>query len=126
MRQTAWRHSLRAALAAAGQGSVLVLLADLPEITTADLQTLLRRHAEVPDRILRATAEDGTPGHPVLFPDWALPELAALSGDAGARDVLRRQQGRVELVPLPGRHAVTDLDTPEDWAAWRGIGAQGL
>jgi hypothetical protein len=23
------------------------------------------------------------------------------------------------LITLPARHAVTDLDTPEDWAAWR-------
>jgi hypothetical protein len=22
-------------------------------------------------------------------------------------------------VALPGLHAITDLDTPEDWAAWR-------
>ncbi|PJE36025.1 nucleotidyltransferase family protein, partial [Pseudooceanicola lipolyticus] len=26
---------------------------------------------------------------------------------------------RVQLVPLPGQRARADLDTPEDWAAWR-------
>jgi CTP:molybdopterin cytidylyltransferase MocA len=111
--------SLRAGLAAAGAGAVLILLADLPEITTDDLLRVLKRHSEAPERILRAMAEDGTPGHPVLFPAWALPELAAMSGDAGAREVLRRHAKQVYAVPLPGRHAVTDLDTPEDWAAWR-------
>jgi CTP:molybdopterin cytidylyltransferase MocA len=117
--------SLRAGLAAAAPGAVLVHLADLPEVTTADLMHLLDRHREAPDRILRATADDGTPGHPVLFPDWVRADLMALSGDVGARDVLRRHADRVDLVRLPGRHAVTDLDTPEDWAAWRAAPRNG-
>jgi CTP:molybdopterin cytidylyltransferase MocA len=110
--------SMRAGIAAAGPRPVLVLLADLPEITTEDLLLLLVHHQTDPDRILRATAEDGTQGHPVLFPPWALPELAFLTGDAGARDLLKREVGRTDLIALPARHAVTDLDTPEDWAAW--------
>jgi CTP:molybdopterin cytidylyltransferase MocA len=43
----------------------------------------------------------------------------ALHGDEGARSVLAAQASRVRLCPLPLRHAVTDLDTPEDWAQWR-------
>lgn len=111
--------SIRAGVKAAGARPVLVLLADLPEITTDDLCLLLARHALAPGLILRATAADGTPGHPVLFPDWALPGLAALTGDSGARDLLQQHRDRTERVALPARHAVTDLDTPEDWAAWR-------
>jgi molybdenum cofactor cytidylyltransferase len=111
--------SIRAGVRAAGARPVLVLLADLPEITTDDLSLLLARHAVAPDLILRATAADGTPGHPVLFPAWALPGLAALTGDSGARDLLQQHRDRTEMVALPARHAVTDLDTPEDWAAWR-------
>ena len=57
----------------------------------------------VPDRILRATAQDGTPGHPVLFPAWAVPELASLTGDSGARDLLKREAGRTENIALPAR-----------------------
>ena len=111
--------SIRAGVRAAGARPVLVLLADLPEITTDDLSLLLARHAVAPDLILRATAADGTPGHPVLFPEWALPGLSALTGDNGARDLLQQNRARTEMVALPARHAVTDLDTPEDWAAWR-------
>jgi CTP:molybdopterin cytidylyltransferase MocA len=40
-----------------------------------------------------------------------------LNGDRGARIVLEGETVRV--LPLPGRRAVTDLDTPEDWEAWR-------
>lgn len=111
--------SIRAGVAAAGNGSVLLLLADLPDITTRDLHRLIERHRSAPDLILRATAADGTPGHPVLFPARYLPQLARLQGDTGARDMLARHARQTEFIALPARHAVTDLDTPEDWAAWR-------
>jgi molybdenum cofactor cytidylyltransferase len=42
-----------------------------------------------------------------------------LTGDQGARDLLRAHADDVRAVVLPARHAVTDLDTPEDWANWR-------
>lgn len=116
--------SLTAGLAALPQPApVLLLLGDMPEITAADLSRVLAAHAAAPDRIHRGAGSDGTPGHPVLFPPWARADLANLSGDQGARAVLTRHAARVTLVPLPGDHATTDLDTPEDWARWRA--AQG-
>jgi CTP:molybdopterin cytidylyltransferase MocA len=69
------------------------------------------------DTVVRAASEDGQPGQPVVFPARLRPDLLALTGDAGGRDILRREE--VMLVPLPGRRALTDLDTPEDFAAWR-------
>ncbi len=111
--------SLRRGAAWAGGRALMVLLPDLPEITGADLRAVLRGFDGA--HILRATAADGTPGHPVVFPARCLAELARLRGDEGARQVLARHDLR--LVALPGRRAVTDLDTPEDWAAWRAGGA---
>ena len=112
--------SLRAGVSALpARAPVLVLLADMPEITTADLCAVLASFAATPDRIHRGTGQDGTPGHPVIFPAWARPELLALTGDQGARPLLSRHAAEVTLVPLPGTHATCDLDTPEDWAAWR-------
>lgn len=97
---------------------VVVLLADMPEITADDLAALV---ADWDGRAIhRAAGADGTPGNPVLFPATDFPALAGLSGDRGARDLLRAEAGRTRLVPLPGAHALTDLDTPEDWARWRG------
>jgi len=118
-------ESLKSGLAALpGDAAVLLLLADLPEITAEDLRTVLQAAAAAPQLIYRGTAADGTPGHPVLFPPWARAELAALQGDEGARSLLRRHADRVRPVPLPGRHATTDLDTPEDWAAFRALRGQ--
>jgi CTP:molybdopterin cytidylyltransferase MocA len=49
-----------------------------------------------------------------------LGELAEVRGDRGGRDLLARHADRLYRLALPGRRAVTDLDTPEDWARWRG------
>lgn len=99
--------------------AVLMLLADLPDLTVEDLQTMARAYRETPDQILRATDAAGTPGHPVILPPWTRPDLMRLNGDNGARPILQRHVSKLRLIPLPGRHATTDLDTPEAWAAWR-------
>ena len=33
--------------------------------------------------------------------------------------LLRREAGRVHLLPLADDRAAVDLDTPDDWGAWR-------
>jgi len=100
---------------ARGAAALMVLLPDLPDLTLGDMRALLAAFDGA--RILRATAEDGRAGHPVVFPARHLPDMAALRGDAGARAILAAQE--VARIALPGARAVTDLDTPEDWAAWR-------
>jgi CTP:molybdopterin cytidylyltransferase MocA len=111
-------HSLATGIRAVGSpDGVMILLADMPDITAADLDALLRAvdgHA-----IVQATTESGVPGHPVVFPRDLLPELASLDGDRGAKPVLARHAGRIRRVPLPGERAATDLDTPGDWQDWR-------
>jgi CTP:molybdopterin cytidylyltransferase MocA len=100
---------------------VLLVLADLPEIGAEDLMAMIRAHAAHPERIIRATSQAGMPGHPVLFPARLRPALLRLKGDQGARDILRTEADQILPLPLPGSRAVTDLDTPEDWAAWRAL-----
>ena len=98
---------------------VMILPADMPDLTTDDLRLVLDHFARDPSRIWRGSTADGHEGHPVLFPADLIPALAAMSGDEGGRSVIRAQRDRVSLVTLPDRHALLDLDTPEDWAAWR-------
>lgn len=100
--------------------AVIILPADMPEIETEDIQKLIQSFQSSPHpMLLQATAEDGTPGHPVLFPQDCFMALQTLTGDQGARDILRMNAHRLRQVPLPGRRALTDLDTPEAWDAWR-------
>jgi CTP:molybdopterin cytidylyltransferase MocA len=111
--------SLRAAVAEApDEAPLAVLLADMPEIRTEDLIALIDAFEDGgADTVVRAASEDGLPGQPVIFPARLRPDLLAVAGDAGGREILRRES--VRLVPLPGRRALTDLDTPEEFAAWR-------
>src|ERR1700687_4331524 len=61
-----------------------------------------------PGRDLVVPVHQGIPAHPVLFGRALFPELEALSGDVGAREVVRRHERdavRIEVEALP------DIDT---------------
>lgn len=114
--------SLRRAAGALPDGlaAVIVLPGDMPDIETGDFLLLIKGfRATAKPTLQQATTEDGKPGHPVLFPVDCLPGFAYLTGDQGARPILRANAHRLQHVALEGTRALTDLDTPEAWAAWR-------
>ena len=96
---------------------LLVMLPDMPGIEASDILEMDRVFQARGGPVVRATTEDGRAGHPVLFPEHAVRDFETLSGDKGAAAMMEGE--RVEFVALPGRRAVQDLDTPEDWDAWR-------
>jgi len=57
----------------------------------------------------------GARGHPVLFCAAYVPELSALSGDEGARSLLRRHALRVAEVEIANRGVLRDVNTREDF-----------
>lgn len=114
--------SLRAGVSAlSGEcDAVLVLLADLPDLTASDIKKVAQAVELKPDaRIWRGTTNDGKPGHPVVFHRSLFAELRALKGDSGAQSVVQDHLAQVELVPLPRQNARFDLDTPQDWDQWQ-------
>ncbi len=52
---------------------------------------------------------------PAIFPEAVFSELLALSGDMGAKPVIKKyaKLGRVTAVSIP--NAQFDIDTPQDW-----------
>ncbi len=102
-------------------GGLMVMLADMPEIEAGDLERLIAAFEAGPERVVRAAAEDGVAGHPVIFPQRLFAALQGLHGDKGGRDLLQGED--VARVALPGQRAVTDLDTPEDWDRWQRAGS---
>ncbi|GGL65613.1 nucleotidyltransferase family protein [Wenxinia marina] len=99
---------------------LLVLLADLPLIGPDEIAAVLAAPSAAPHALIwRGAAADGTPGHPILFDGSLRPGFARLGGDDGAKAVVAAHRDRTHLVPLPGRAATLDLDTPEAWAAFR-------
>ncbi|WP_170760188.1 nucleotidyltransferase family protein [Ruegeria lacuscaerulensis] len=114
--------SLRGALMHVPPGSpaAMILLADLPEITTADLESVLESVQTNPDKLIwRGATAAGKPGHPVVFDRSLFDRLSQLTGDAGAQAIVRAFSDKVHLQPLPEQNALMDIDTPADWAAWK-------
>ena len=111
--------SIRAGMAAVpgDAQAVMIVPSDMPDLKTVHFHALAERYERGATSIWRGTSEDGTPGHPVLFPARHFETLRNLPDGDGAQSALKGQS--VQLCPLPGQVAVTDLDTPEDWAHWR-------
>jgi len=111
--------SFRAGVGALPDGAKagIMMLADMPQITSRDLLRLVKRWRQAPEFPARLTTPDGRTGTPVLFPSRLFAPLLRLRGDEGGRTVLRGET--VLLVPCPDDRAIVDLDTREDWLAWR-------
>lgn len=98
----------------------LVMLGDLVALETADLLALIAARVKAPDAVIwRATTDDGKPGHPIVFDRTLRPEFSALTGDKGADTLIKKHAADTIFVRLAGSRARFDLDTPEEWDAWR-------
>lgn len=119
---TGMNASLRRSVAALPQDApcAMVLLGDLPDLDASDLCKVARAVDLTSDtQIWRGATAQGAPGHPIVFRNTLFDAFATLKGDSGGREVVAGAKGHVALIPLPGDRARGDLDTPEDWAAWR-------
>ncbi|MGI9395714.1 MAG: nucleotidyltransferase family protein [Boseongicola sp.] len=110
--------TLRCAATAAIDKSLLILLPDVPGISTAEIQDVLsvfaRHHGE---KVARASDPDGNPGTPICLPAKVVNQFSKLKGDEGGRKFLLGED--IELVRFSTNRATRDLNTPEDWADWR-------
>ena len=114
---TSWREGLAASLRA-GVGAVpdrfdaaLIALCDQPALTPGHLGALVAGFARARGSAI-ASAYAGVIGVPAILPrDW-FGDLLALSGDIGARDLLRNSRRAVEVVAAPS--LAFDVDEPAD------------
>lgn len=91
--------------------SALIVLGDMPFVTSDMIDLLAKTASENPDHIIVSTHE-GKRGNPVLWPRAFFEELCAIQGDVGARHIMAANQDRVIEVEL-GEAARLDLDTQE-------------
>ncbi len=89
------------------------MLADQPRITAEHLRALADSWQASPDRII-ASRYAGVAGPPVIIPRQYFPELAELSGDSGARRVIREHKDK--LTEIDFEDAAYDIDYPRDIA----------
>jgi molybdenum cofactor cytidylyltransferase len=107
--------SVRAGIAAvpADADGAIVCLGDMPQVDRALIDRLIG--AFDPDRgalIVMPTFE-GKRGNPVLWSRRFFPDLMAIEGDVGARHLIAGYGEAAVEVPVGGKAALVDVDTPE-------------
>lgn len=93
--------------------AVLCVLCDQPQLDSSHYQKLRAAWRQEPECAAVASRNQDVVGVPALIARELFPELLALSGDRGARDILHRHSNRVVEIQLP--EAAADIDTPEDY-----------
>ncbi len=97
---------------------MMILLPDVPGITSFDIKSVLNAFETAGhDTPTRATDDNGRPGTPLIIPARLLSDFAKLRGDDGGKSILEAEV--VTLVRVADNRATQDLDTAEDWAEWR-------
>ncbi len=96
---------------------LMILPSDMPDLDEKNIKLFQKLVRISSSKIVQATSQSGIPGHPVSFPKETFTNLGTLSGDNGAKSVIAAHAS--VTVALQANHAITDLDTPEDWDMWR-------
>ena len=98
--------------AARDADAVIVALADMPFITAATIESIMR--VLQAGAAIAAPSYQGQRGHPVGFSAQYRAELEAVSGDEGARALLKSQARRITLVEVADAGVLRDIDTRAD------------
>ena len=112
--------SIKRACAAVSETSakgMMILTGDLPDLTEAHFAQICTEWVKDETRYIQAKDRDGKPGHPVIIPKSGWNDIETLQGDIGLRNILRKK--RIEYVSFKDNGPTLDLDTTEEWDAWR-------
>jgi molybdenum cofactor cytidylyltransferase len=110
--------SLQAGLGALPPNSdgALVLLGDMPEIESSDLEALMAAFAAKGRQSICVPVNRGRRGNPVLWGAAYFAEMMRISGDVGAKQLIAQHQHRVTEVAVGSNGIFADVDTPSDLA----------
>jgi molybdenum cofactor cytidylyltransferase len=90
---------------------VLICLCDQLHVTSSELRSLITTARNTPGKIVAAEYA-GTVGVPAVFPYSYFSALQNITGDRGAREIIRNEMESVVAIPIQG--AQYDLDTSCD------------
>jgi len=94
--------------------AVVVGLADMPEVTPQTISALIAAWRPLGPSGIVAPRCKGERGHPVVLGRDHFPALRALTGDRGARTVLKERASDLRLVDVEDPGVLIDLDRPSD------------
>ena len=96
----------------------LVLLGDMPELSPSLLDRMIAGFSPADNRSICVAIHENSRGNPVLWARRFFPEIAALTGDAGAKTLLAAHEESICEIDADGA-VLRDIDTPEALAALR-------
>ena len=107
--------SLKAGIAAvpADADGAIVCLGDMPQVDAALIDRLIAAFDPERGALVVVPTFEGKRGNPVLWSRRFFPDLMAIEGDVGARHLIGRYSEAVAEVPVEGKAALVDVDTPE-------------
>jgi len=107
--------SLKTGIAAvpADADGAIVALGDMPQVDAALIDRLLSAFDPEKGALVVVPTIDGERGNPVVWSRRFFPELAAIEGDVGARHLIASYPEAVVEVPMTGKAALIDVDTPD-------------
>ncbi|MBN2126669.1 MAG: nucleotidyltransferase family protein [Deltaproteobacteria bacterium] len=97
---------------------VMIVLADMPYITSETINRLLRGYL-ASGLALGAIGRGKRRMHPVIIGRRFYPQLHRITGDCGARGLFQKFRQEVCIVEPDVGYRDTDIDTPEDYLAFR-------
>ncbi|NKK77193.1 NTP transferase domain-containing protein [Rhizobium leguminosarum] len=92
---------------------ILVMLADMPGISTTHLDALISTFRNAGGEAVVRAVSRGKPGNPVILPRSLNQAILRLEGDVGARDIIATSGLPVLDVDV-GDAALLDVDTPDE------------
>ena len=107
--------SLKAGIAAlpAEADGVIVCLGDMPQVDAALIDRLTAAFDPEKGALVVVPTLDGKRGNPVVWSRRFFHDLMTVEGDVGARHLIGAYPEAVVEVPVSGKAAMTDVDTPE-------------
>jgi molybdenum cofactor cytidylyltransferase len=97
----------------------LIILGDMPGVTSALIDKLIAGFDPAEDRAICVATRHGKQGNPVLWARRFFPEIAAIEGDVGARNLVGIYSELVCEVEAADDGPLTDIDTPQALEAYR-------
>jgi molybdenum cofactor cytidylyltransferase len=107
--------SVKTGLAAVPQSvdGAIVCLGDMPQVRSSLIDKLLAAFDPARSALVVIPVIGGLRGNPVVWSRRFFPELMAIEGDVGARNMIARYPEAVAEVPFADTAALVDVDTPE-------------
>ena len=106
-------QSIKAGISALGkQPWVIIALADMPYVS----KTTVKKLTAILDQgaVIARPSYQGRPGNPVGFSQIYYQQLMCLTGQDGAKELLTKERGKVQLVEVSDKGVVLDIDRKSD------------